>query len=100
MRRRYEQILGPKLEELRARGEIGDDVDPVAGLMTATISFFYLFNIEHIFGVKRLYGTSDKQAIASISNLLRKGTVATVALVEGSSTLSRAQNQDPRDSRI
>ncbi len=76
MRKRYEQVLGPKLEALRASGALNDDVDPIAGLMTATISFFYLFNIEHIFGVKRLYGTSDKQAISSISTLLRKGLSA------------------------
>ncbi len=48
-------------------------MDPIAGLMTATITYFYLFNIEHIFGVKRLYGTSDSEAIGEIANLLRRG---------------------------
>lgn len=72
MRKRYEDLLGERLETLRAAGELGD-VDPVAGIMTATISYFYLFNIEQIFGVKRLYGTSDKQAIATIADLLRNG---------------------------
>lgn len=73
MRKRYEEILGPKLEALRAAGELAADVDPIAGLMTATISYFYLFNIEYIFGVKRLFGMSDKAAIAAISDVLRWG---------------------------
>lgn len=72
MRRRYEELLGARLRELQASGDIGD-VDAVAGVMTATISFFYLFNIELIFGVKRLYGSSDRDAIKTISTLLRDG---------------------------
>ena len=72
MRKRYQETLGERLAELKAAGAIGD-VDAVAGMMTATIAFFYLFNIEQIFGVKRLYGTSDRQAIATISTLLREG---------------------------
>lgn len=72
MRRRYEETLGPRLEALRAAGELGE-VDPIAGLMTATISFFYLFNMERVFGVKRLYGTSDRAAIGTIAQLLRDG---------------------------
>lgn len=72
MRRRYEEQLGPRLEALRAAGELGD-VDPIAGLMTATIAYFYLFNIEHIFGVKKLYGTSGRAAIDTIAALLRDG---------------------------
>ena len=35
--------------------------------------YFYLFNIEHIFGVRRLYGGSDKEAIGEIARLLRDG---------------------------
>lgn len=73
MRKRYEELLGPKLAELRAKGELSDEVDPVAGLMTATITYFYLFNIQHIFGVKRLYGASDTEAIGTIATLLRRG---------------------------
>ncbi|RMG08571.1 MAG: TetR/AcrR family transcriptional regulator [Planctomycetota bacterium] len=73
MRRRYEEALGPRLRALQAAGELAPDVDPIAGLMTATISYFYLFNIERIFGVRRLYGCSDKQAIADIAALLRRG---------------------------
>jgi AcrR family transcriptional regulator len=73
MRKRYEALLGTRLEELREEGKLGADVDGVAGVMTATISFFYLFNIEHIFGIKRLYGSSDKDAIKTISSLLREG---------------------------
>lgn len=73
MRRRYEEVLGPKLERLRAEGRLATHVDPIAGLMTATIAYFYLFNIEHVFGVKRLYGTSDKEAIGTIATLLRDG---------------------------
>lgn len=73
MRKRYEEALGPRLEAMRARGELGDDVDPITGLMTATISYFYLFNIEHIFGVRRLYGGSDREAIGQIARLLRDG---------------------------
>ncbi|MBX3470337.1 MAG: TetR/AcrR family transcriptional regulator [Planctomycetes bacterium] len=73
MRRRYEEALGPRLEALRAKGGLAADVDPIAGLMTATISYFYLFNIEHIFGVRRLYGGSDKEAIGQIARLLRDG---------------------------
>lgn len=73
MRKRYEAALGPRLEALRARGELAAGVDPISGLMTATISYFYLFNIEHIFGVRRLYGTSDKDAIGEIARLLRDG---------------------------
>ncbi len=72
MRARYEELLGPRLRELQANGELSE-VDPVAALMTATISFFYLFNMEKIFGVKRLYGSSDRQAISTISRLLREG---------------------------
>ena len=72
MRRRYEDVLGPKLERLRAEGKLGDP-DPIGGLMTATIAYFYLFNIEQIFGVRRLYGTSAKQAIGGIAKLLREG---------------------------
>lgn len=56
-----------------ARREIAADVDPIAGLMTATLTDFYVFNIERIFGVKRLYGTSDSEAIGEIANLLRRG---------------------------
>jgi AcrR family transcriptional regulator len=73
MRKRYEALLGPKLDELRAVGKLADGVDPIAGLMTATISYFYLFNIEFIFGVKRLYGVSDKRAIKDIADVLRWG---------------------------
>lgn len=73
MRKRYEEALGPKLEAMRARGELAPDVDPISGLMTATISYFYLFNIEHIFGVRRLYGVSDREAIGQIARLLRDG---------------------------
>lgn len=73
MRKRYEETLGPKLERLRAKGQLSADVDPITGLMTATISYFYLFNIEHIFGVKRLYGVSDGDAIEGIARLLRDG---------------------------
>lgn len=73
MRKRYEEVLGPKLDALRAQGKLAKDVDPIAGLMTATISYFYLFNIEHIFGVKRLYGGSDQDAIEAISKILRDG---------------------------
>lgn len=73
MHKRYQDLLGERLEQLRAEGKLGQDVDAVAGVMTATISFFYLFNIEHIFGVKRLFGTSDKDAIGTISTLLRDG---------------------------
>ncbi|MCO5165584.1 MAG: TetR/AcrR family transcriptional regulator [Planctomycetes bacterium] len=73
MRRRYEEALGPRLEALRAKGALAEGVDPIAGLMTATISYFYLFNIEHIFGVRRLYGGSDKEAIGQIARLLRDG---------------------------
>jgi AcrR family transcriptional regulator len=72
MRDRYQEILGPRLEELRRAGKLAGE-DPVGAVMTATICYFYLFNIEHLFGVRRLYGTSDKQAIASISQLLREG---------------------------
>jgi AcrR family transcriptional regulator len=73
MRKRYEEALGPRLEALRAKGAIAPGVDPIAGLMTATISYFYLFNIEHIFGVRGLYGCSDKEAIDGIARLLRDG---------------------------
>lgn len=73
MRKRYEEVLGPKLDALRARGLLAKDADPIAGVMTATIVYFYLFNIEHIFGVKRLYGSSDKDAISTIATLLRDG---------------------------
>ena len=72
MRKRYEDQLGERLRALQAAGQLGA-VDPVAGIMIATISYFYLFNIEQIFGVKRLYGGSDKQAIATIADLLRNG---------------------------
>lgn len=73
MRKRYEDALGPRLEAMKKRGEIAEGVDPISGLMTATISYFYLFNIEHIFGVRRLYGGSDKDAIGEIARLLRDG---------------------------
>jgi AcrR family transcriptional regulator len=73
MRKRYEEALGARLEALRRAGQLAPDVDPIAGLMTATISYFYLFNIEHIFGVRRLYGVSDKDAIEGIARLLRDG---------------------------
>lgn len=72
MRRRYEEQLGPRLDALREAGKLGD-VDPIAGLMTATIAYFYLFNIEQIFGVKKLYGTSGREAIGTIATLLRDG---------------------------
>ena len=72
MRRRYEERLGPRLAELRRQGQLGD-VDPIAGLMTATIAYFYLFNMEKVFGVERLYGTSDRKAIRTIAQLLRDG---------------------------
>jgi AcrR family transcriptional regulator len=73
MRKRYEETLGPRLAALRAEGKLSDSVDPVAGLMTATIVYFYVFNVEHIFGVKRLYGSSDAKAIDTIATLLREG---------------------------
>ncbi len=72
MRGRYEELLGERLDGMRARGEVSAD-DPVAGLMIATIVFFYLFNMEHVFGVKRLFGRSDREAIATISRILRDG---------------------------
>lgn len=72
MRTRYEEILGPRLEELKRQGKVAGD-DPVGAVMTATICYFYLFNIEHLFGVRRLYGGSDKQAISMISRLMRDG---------------------------
>ena len=71
-RRDYEALLGDKLRALQAAGALGP-VDPISGIMTATIAFFYLFNIERVFGVKRLYGTSDREAITTISRLLREG---------------------------
>lgn len=72
MRKRYEEQLGERLEGLRAAGRLGD-VDPVTGLMTATIAYFYLFNIQQIFGVKKLYGVSDTQAIHDIAEIFRRG---------------------------
>lgn len=72
MRQRYEEQLGERLERLRQEGQLGD-VDPVTGLMTATISYFYLFNIQQIFGVTKLYGVSDKQAIHDIAEIFRRG---------------------------
>lgn len=72
MRKRYDALLGERLAELQDAGELGD-VDPIAGVMTATIAYFYLFNIEHIFGVKRLYGGSANAAIDTIADLLRNG---------------------------
>ncbi|MCA8924398.1 MAG: TetR/AcrR family transcriptional regulator [Planctomycetes bacterium] len=68
MRARYEELLGDRLAQL-ALG----DVDPIAAIMTATISYFYLFNIEYVFGVKRPFGTSDKDMIGSIATVLREG---------------------------
>lgn len=68
MRARYEELLGGSLAAL----ELGD-VDPIGAIMTATISYFYLFNIEYVFGVKRPFGTSDKDMIASIATVLREG---------------------------
>lgn len=72
MRQRYEEQLGERLAALRAAGRLGD-VDPVTGLMTATISYFYLFNIQQIFGVDQLYGVSDAQAIRDIAEIFRRG---------------------------
>ncbi|MFC1706275.1 TetR/AcrR family transcriptional regulator [Planctomycetota bacterium] len=72
MRARYDETLGQRLRDLQEHGRIGD-VDPVSGLMTAMICFFYLFNMERVFGVASLYGTSDRDAIATISQLLREG---------------------------
>jgi len=72
MRQRYEEQLGERLAKLREEGLLGD-VDPVTGLMTATISYFYLFNIQQIFGVTKLYGVSDKQAIHDIAEIFRRG---------------------------
>lgn len=72
MRKRYEEQLGERLEGLRAAGRLGD-VDPVTGLMTATIAYFYLFNIQQIFGVRKLYGVSDTQAIHDIAEIFRRG---------------------------
>lgn len=75
MRARYEEQLGERLAGLKAKGELGE-VDAVAGVMTATISYFYLFNMQHLFGVRRLYGTSDREAIGTIAHILRQGMVA------------------------
>ncbi|MBL4848409.1 MAG: TetR/AcrR family transcriptional regulator [Planctomycetes bacterium] len=72
MRQRYEEQLGERLQKLRDEGLLGD-VDPITGLMTATISYFYLFNIQQIFGVTKLYGVSDKQAIHDIAEIFRWG---------------------------
>ncbi|MEZ6188176.1 MAG: TetR/AcrR family transcriptional regulator [Planctomycetota bacterium] len=68
MRTRYTELLGDRLAAL----ELGD-VDPIGAIMTATISYFYLFNIEYVFGVKRPFGTSDKDMISSIATVLREG---------------------------
>ncbi|HBP17260.1 MAG TPA: hypothetical protein DEA08_05605 [Planctomycetes bacterium] len=73
MRKRYEENLGERLEALRAAGKLGGDVDPIAGLMTATIAYFYLWNIQSIFGVRRLYGGTDQQAIETIAEIFRRG---------------------------
>ena len=73
MRKRYEENLGERLDALRAAGKLGGDVDPIAGLMTATIAYFYLWNIQSIFGVRRLYGGTDQQAIETIAEIFRRG---------------------------
>lgn len=73
MRKRYEENLGERLEALREAGELGGDVDPIAGLMTATIAYFYLWNIQSIFGIRRLYGGTDQQAIETIAEIFRRG---------------------------
>ncbi|MGE0712703.1 MAG: TetR/AcrR family transcriptional regulator [Planctomycetota bacterium] len=73
MRARYEEQLGERIAGLRAAGKLAEGVDPIAGLMTATIAYFYLFNIEHIFGVRRLYGVSDSEAIGTIAEIFRRG---------------------------
>lgn len=72
MRARYEQALGERLRAMKRSGEIGD-VEPVGAMMMATILYFYLFNIEHVFGVRRLFGVSDGEAIGMISRILREG---------------------------
>lgn len=72
MRERFEAALGPRLEAMRARGELGE-VDGIAGLMTVVIAFFYLFNVEHIFGVGKLYGVPDREAIRTIATVFREG---------------------------
>lgn len=72
MRRRYEEALGERLRALARAGELGA-TDPVAALMTATIAYFYLFNIEHIFGVKKLYEMPDEKAIPLVARIFREG---------------------------
>ena len=72
MRERYQTKLGPKLDALREKGEL-NEIDPISGIMTATIAYFYLFNMEYVFGVKDFYGTSHREAIGTIARLLREG---------------------------
>ncbi|MBI4577245.1 MAG: TetR/AcrR family transcriptional regulator [Planctomycetes bacterium] len=72
MRRRYEEVFSERLETMRRRGELGR-VDPVAALMTATIAFFYYFNMERVFGVRRLFGVGDAEAVALMARTFREG---------------------------
>ena len=72
MRDRYEATFGDRLAELERAGGATEGKG-VPALMTATILFFYLFNVEHLFGVPKLLGVPDDEAIRLISGIVRKG---------------------------
>ncbi len=72
MRARYESDLGPYLRDLQQQGRLAAG-DPVAALMTITLSYFNYFTVEVVFGARKHFGLSDRQVIEGMAGLFGRG---------------------------
>ncbi|HKI01420.1 MAG TPA: TetR/AcrR family transcriptional regulator [Thermoanaerobaculia bacterium] len=70
---RFAATYADRLAERRAAGELGEDVDPLVGVMLATRWFFYFFTVEKCFGVPMHFGLDSHQAVHEFSKILRRG---------------------------
>ncbi len=73
MASRFQDLYGAKLAERQAAGELGDEVDPLVGVIFATRWFFYYFTVEKCFGAPMHFGMDSRQATTEFIRLLRYG---------------------------
>jgi AcrR family transcriptional regulator len=89
---RFRATYGGRIEEMRRRGEVAADVDPLLGVILATRWFFYYFTVESCFGVPMHLGLDSRQAIEEFSKILRYGILPRT----GTATAARKRIAPPR----
>lgn len=75
MRTRFEAIFRERFAALRREGKLGD-VDPLAAIMMATISYMHYFTVEQVFGVKGHFGMSDASVVREMAAVVKRGVLA------------------------